>query len=53
MTETTVDVIGDGSPDDPRRPDIEGGYRVVEYHEDGTVTVETSKIVSGGTRTNA
>ena len=37
----TVDAIGDGSGENPYRPDYEGGYMNAEYHGDGTVTITT------------
>ena len=41
MTDTkTVDVVGDGAIDNPRKPDYDGRYLNAEYHNDGTVTIE-------------
>ena len=37
----TVDVIGDGSENNAKRPDYDGRYQNAQYHGDGTVTIET------------
>jgi len=39
MSRITVDAIGDGTEEQPHRPDYDGPYRNAEYHDDGTVTI--------------
>lgn len=35
----TVKIIGDGSDENPLRPDYNGDYQNADYHDDGTVTI--------------